>query len=80
LLDTPSTSSACAGSCSLGPTLAESRSIAIDIQNCFCEFDKYARVAHPEFNLKNEKGKEQNRIKQKFEESGDAERYWAIRP
>jgi len=43
---------------------------AIDIQNCFCEFDKYARVAHPDFNLKNEKGKEQNRIKQKFEESG----------
>jgi alpha-glutamyl/putrescinyl thymine pyrophosphorylase clade 1 len=28
------------------------RLTAIDIQNLFCEVDKYARVAHPKFNLK----------------------------
>jgi hypothetical protein len=47
-------------------TLFGRKLTAIDIQNCFCETDKYARVAHPEFNdpEKNE------RIKQKFEASG----------
>jgi hypothetical protein len=39
---------------------------AIDIQNCFCETDKYARVAHPEFNGP----KKNERIKQKFEATG----------
>jgi hypothetical protein len=33
---------------------------AIDCQNLFCETDKYARVAHPQFNLKRTK------IKHKF--------------
>jgi hypothetical protein len=43
---------------------------AIDIQNVFCEVDKYARVAHPKSNLKNRKDEEQNRIKQTFEVTG----------
>jgi hypothetical protein len=34
------------------PTLFERPLQLIDIQNCFCEIAKYARVAHPEFNTK----------------------------
>jgi alpha-glutamyl/putrescinyl thymine pyrophosphorylase clade 1 len=32
-------------------TLFGRRLSAIDMQNCFCEVDKYARVAHPAYNL-----------------------------
>ena len=38
---------------------------AIDIQNLFCEIDKYARVAHPEYKVK-----EGERIKQTFTLTG----------
>jgi len=38
---------------------------AIDIQNLFCEIDKYARVAHPEYKVK-----EAERIKQTFTLTG----------
>lgn len=37
----------------------------IDLQNCFCETDKYLRVKMPELNLGN------SRIKQKFKKSND---------
>jgi hypothetical protein len=45
---------------------------AIDIQNVFCETDKYARKAHPEFNIiKNEEtGEKYEQIKQPFKVSG----------
>jgi hypothetical protein len=33
------------------PTLFGRSLQLIDLQNCFCEIGKYARVAHPEFNL-----------------------------
>jgi hypothetical protein len=33
------------------PTLFGRSLQLIDLQNCFCEIAKYARVAHPEFNL-----------------------------
>jgi hypothetical protein len=42
---------------------------AIDIQNLFCETDKYARKAHPEFNIV-KKGKKLERIKQPFKVTG----------
>jgi len=42
---------------------------AIDIQNLFCETDKYARKAHPEFNIV-KKGKKLERIKQPFKATG----------
>jgi hypothetical protein len=38
---------------------------AIDVQNLFCETDKYARAAHPEFKLK-----DGERIKQTFKQAG----------
>ena len=38
---------------------------AIDIQNLFCEVDKYARVAHPEFKVK-----DGERIKQSLKPVG----------
>ncbi len=37
---------------------------AIDCQNLFCETDKYARVAHPEFN------QDRTEIKQKLQPTG----------
>ena len=49
-------------------TLFGRRMHAIDVQNCFCEVDKYARVAHPEFNLK--KGGKAEKIKQNFSVTG----------
>jgi len=42
---------------------------AIDIQNCFCEVDKYSRVAHPELKLKKEEDGVE-KIKQTFEITG----------
>jgi hypothetical protein len=45
-------------------TLFGRRLTLIDCQNLFCEVDKYARVAHPEFNLK------RSEIKQRFRSSG----------
>jgi hypothetical protein len=47
--------------------LGRRRLHAIDVQNVFCETDKYSRVAHPELNLK-EDGVEM--IKQRFEITG----------
>jgi hypothetical protein len=44
--------------------LGKRRLHAIDIQNLYCETDKYARVSHPEFNL------ERTEIKQKLKPSG----------
>lgn len=44
----------------------------IDCQNLFCEVDKYARVAHPEFNA----AVGRSRIKQKFTASGNAPPPW----
>lgn len=44
----------------------------IDIQNLFCETDKYARVAHPEYSGRTGR----NRIKQKFTPSGLIPRPW----
>ena len=41
---------------------------AIDMQNIFCETDKYVRVDHPELKLKNSKKPE--KIKQRFEITG----------
>jgi alpha-glutamyl/putrescinyl thymine pyrophosphorylase clade 1 len=46
-------------------TLFGRRLHAIDVQNLFCETDKYARAAHPEFKLK-----DGERIKQTFKEAG----------
>jgi hypothetical protein len=45
---------------------------AIDIQNVFCETDKYAREAHPDFNLpkNDETGEKYDRIKQNFKVTG----------
>jgi hypothetical protein len=37
---------------------------AIDVQNLYCETDKYARVAHPEYNL------DRTEIKQKLKPAG----------
>lgn len=45
-------------------TLFGRRLTAIDCQNLFCETDKYARVAHPQRNLK------RTEIKQKFRSNG----------
>src|SRR5260221_845300 len=45
-------------------TLFGRRLHAIDCQNLFCETDKYARLAHPEFNLA------RSEIKQKLKPSG----------
>lgn len=44
----------------------------IDIQNLFCETDKYARVYHPELNTK----KSRTRIKQKFRPNFHPITYW----
>lgn len=44
----------------------------IDCQNLFCEVDKYARVAHPEFSA--ETGR--SRIKQRYSPSGAMPRPW----
>jgi hypothetical protein len=44
----------------------------IDCQNIFCEVDKYARLAHPEFNQKGER----TRIKQLFRPNMDAIDFW----
>lgn len=44
----------------------------IDCQNLFCEVDKYARVAHPEFNGKGGR----SRIKQIFKPIGNPIQYW----
>lgn len=44
----------------------------IDCQNLFCEVDKYARVAHPEFSA----GTGRSRIKQKYSPSGAMPRPW----
>jgi hypothetical protein len=44
----------------------------IDCQNLFCEVDKYARVAHPEFTPTNGR----TRIKQKFQPSKEPLRVW----
>ena len=53
-------------------TLFGRKLTAIDMQNCFCEIDKYARVAHPQYNLKSRRtGKAKDRIKQKFERTDD---------
>jgi hypothetical protein len=45
-------------------TLFGRRLTAIDLQNCFCECDKFARVAHPEYNL------QRTEIKQTFRSNG----------
>lgn len=42
----------------------------IDLQNCFCEVDKYLRVKKPELNLEN------SRIKQKFKYNSKPIRYF----
>jgi hypothetical protein len=44
----------------------------IDIQNLFCETDKYARVRHPEFNTKHSR----TRIKQRFRPNTHPIMYW----
>jgi hypothetical protein len=44
----------------------------IDCQNLFCEVDKYARVAHPEFSHKTGR----SRIKQKYSSAGPLPRPW----
>ena len=44
----------------------------IDCQNLFCEVDKYARVAHPEFS----EGTGRSRIKQRYSPSGSIPRPW----
>jgi hypothetical protein len=44
----------------------------IDCQNLFCEVDKYARVAHPEFTAPNGR----SRIKQSYRPSPDPLRVW----
>jgi hypothetical protein len=46
-------------------TLFGRRLHAIDVQNLFCETNKYARVKHPEFKLK-----EGERIKQTLKPTG----------
>jgi hypothetical protein len=53
-------------------TLFGRKLTAIDIQNLFCECDKYARKAHPEFNIirDRETGEKYERIKQPFEVTG----------
>jgi hypothetical protein len=42
----------------------------IDIQNLFCETDKYARKKHPQFNLPDRKGKLKTKIKQTLKPAG----------
>ena len=44
----------------------------VDCQNLFCEVDKYARIAHPEFNAVGKR----NRIKQKFRPNPEPIDYW----
>ncbi|MEZ6036561.1 MAG: putative DNA base hypermodification protein [Planctomycetota bacterium] len=44
----------------------------IDCQNLFCEIDKYARVAHPEFNAKSGR----TRIKQVYRRNAEPLRVW----
>lgn len=44
----------------------------IDCQNLFCEVDKYARVAHPEFSVSTGR----TRIKQRYMPSGNMPRPW----
>jgi 5-hmdU DNA kinase-like protein len=44
----------------------------IDCQNIFCETDKYARIAHPEFSGE----KDRTRIKQKFRMNSELIHYW----
>jgi hypothetical protein len=48
-------------------TLFGRRLTAIDLQNCFCECDKFARYAHPEYNL------QRTEIKQTFRSNGPLE-------
>jgi hypothetical protein len=45
-------------------TLRGRRLHCIDVQNLYCETDKYARIAHPQFNLK------RTEIKQKLKPLG----------
>lgn len=52
------------------PTLFGRRLHLIDCQNLFCEVDKYARVAHPEFSGP------RTRIKQRFRPSGPVPKPW----
>src|SRR5205823_592614 len=42
----------------------------IDCQNLFCEVDKYARMAHPEF------ANGRTRIKQHYRRNGEPIEYW----
>jgi hypothetical protein len=52
-------------------TLFGRKLTCIDFQNVFCETDKYARVAHPEFNLPNDRGTGLSyKIKETFEVTG----------
>lgn len=44
----------------------------IDCQNLFCEVDKYARIAHPDFQGKTTR----TRIKQKYKPQGQEIKYW----
>ncbi|MET0063691.1 MAG: nucleotide kinase domain-containing protein [Candidatus Thiodiazotropha endolucinida] len=44
----------------------------IDVQNLFCEVDKYSRVYHPEINCKDGR----KRIKQKFKPNSNPITYW----
>jgi hypothetical protein len=44
----------------------------VDCQNVFCEVDKYARLAHPEIRLMDER----TRIKQLFEPAGEPIELW----
>ena len=53
-------------------TLWNRRLQLIDCQNLFCEVDKYARVAHPEFNGASGR----IRIKQKFKPQSSFIEYW----
>jgi hypothetical protein len=60
-------------------TLFGRRLTAIDVQNCFCECDKYARIAHPEYNL------QRKEIKQTFRSNSPLEvpflpPKWGLRP
>jgi hypothetical protein len=52
-------------------TLFSRKLTCIDFQNVFCETDKYARVAHREYNLPNDRGTGMsNKIKQTFTPTG----------
>ena len=48
----------------------------IDIQNCFCEFDKYCRVAHPEWAGAQGDGRTPQRIKRNYTMSTERMSYW----